>query len=152
MKRILLILLFCFILSISFYTGYQSKPQTIVNTTNYCPAFLDKNTDILWALVQNWRLENNLQPYAKNQKLCEIANIRVQEIQTDFSHDKFLTRFQHSPYVITENLVRHFPFEPDMLKAWIESPGHLTALKTSYTYACIACSNDNCVQIFSNLH
>ena len=148
MKRILLILVFCFFLSASFIAGMTIKERP--NITNYCPAFLDKNTDILWALVQNFRLENNLKPYTKNQILCDIANTRAQEIITDFSHDKFLNRFQNYPYLIAENLARYVAFEPDILGGWLNSPSHAKALYASYAYSCIACSNDHCVQIFTN--
>ncbi len=115
--------------------------------------FIQKNInqEILWSLVQNWRIENNLQPYTKNQTLCTIASTRLNEVQNNWSHNKFLDRFAYKyPSLIGENLAKDWTDEITTFNSWINSPAHLKNLKDSFIYSCLETKDSFAVQIFSS--
>lgn len=109
--------------------------------------------DVLWNRVQNWRVQTGLPKYIINYDLCIIADMRVEEIKKEFNHDGF---FDHSPEYLyysnmselAENLVKNYPDEDTMLSKWLDSEGHRRNLQDGYTYSCIRCSENHCVQIF----
>ena len=56
--------------------------QTLIN-----PITLD--SEKLFSLVNSWRVSESLAPYIKDERLCDLARIRLPEIKTKFSHDMF---------------------------------------------------------------
>jgi len=109
--------------------------------------------DILWDNVEIWRINNNLKPFIKNDLLCDLASLRVDDIQTTFSHDKFFTRdktFLKTFSKIGENLAQDYISEEILLKDWIASPEHFKNLQDSYSYSCIKIKNGRVVQIFGS--
>lgn len=130
----------------------------ILNFHTQTPIIHNLDSDKLWSLVQSWRQSQGLKPYTEDQKLCPIAQIRAQEIQTDFSHNQFHRRFDNSSFAISENLIRKYApaytitDEQDGLRAWLESPSHLDNLKKPYLFSCLRCINNFCAQEFSNFN
>ena len=141
-------------------------PYAIFDTTE---AFNNRqpkaSAEKLFELVQNWRTENGYNKYTLDKILCGYANQRAHELNNDFSHDafdpyKYITNFSY--VTVSENIVRVFDktaqvynFEKDskesiMLDWWLHSPKHLEALRADHTNSCVACYNDNCVQLFAN--
>lgn len=107
--------------------------------------------DVVWALVQNFRLENNLKTYEKSQKLCEIAKGRAGDILSEFSHRIFSEKYDgKTPYLISENIARGFLTEKATLDGWLKSASHSAALRADYQYSCIQCINLACVELFAN--
>ena len=104
----------------------------------------------MFSIIQDWRVSKKLRKYIENKELCKIADIRVEEIQKDFSHNKFLSNYQSFKSTVGENLSLDFT-EELTLKGWLNSPTHAKALRTNYKYSCVRCLNRACVQIFSNL-
>lgn len=78
-----------------------------------------------------------------------MTDVRAQEIQTDYSHDKFLTRYRTYPVKISENLTGAVS-EQEALTSWLKSASHSATLHKDYQYSCISCLNNLCVQIFSD--
>ena len=104
--------------------------------------------DSLWRLVQDWRVKNNYQAYTKSQNMCEIAKIRVKEIQTDWSHDKFQAVRWCENCNLGENLASSYENEAEALSAWEDSPSHLAELSKPYTHSCIEKDGYYITQIF----
>jgi hypothetical protein len=130
----------------------------ILSSRNPSPNTLSESTpalsqEKLWSLIQNWRRENNLKPYIKDENLCKFAEGRLLEVADDWSHEGYRekARTMLNGYSMTaENLVKDFNSEYSALNAWLNSPSHLGSLKREYTYSCVRCNNNICVQIFGN--
>jgi len=141
----------CFIVGIIYATIFLNKPIVYSNSTINPITLNDK---ILSSLVNEWRINNNLQPFTKNEKLCEITQNRVKEIQVTYSHIGFIEKnlsTKHNAY-FGENIGRGYTKEQDILNEWLNSPNHLNNLKNPiYTQTCISCENNYCVQIFSSI-
>lgn len=110
------------------------------------------SNDSVWERVQQWRVDNGKRTYTRDYYLCYIANTRVKEIQTDWSHNGFWVHvpemFRHGYYMIGENLARGFSSSESMLNAWLSSDTHRINLENNYTHSCVVCSNNYCVQMF----
>lgn len=135
-------ILFIF-LSFSLYFGfilYQQQTKTV-------------NTQLLWSLVQKWRIDNQLPAYTLDTLTCTTAIIRSKQIQTDWSHQGFLANPERwcggNACHIAENLASNIKDEQTILNLWLQSPRHLANLKADYPYACIACDQNYCAQIFA---
>lgn len=109
---------------------------------------LDKG--VLWEIIQNWRVENDLPEYTETEFTCNIADTRLKEVLINFSHDGFSAkRFCNSDCGIGENLVQNIGNEAQSLQAWLNSPEHLKNLKANYTHSCLRVYQDTAVHIFS---
>jgi uncharacterized protein YkwD len=105
--------------------------------------------DRLWSLVQDWRKGNNLPTYTKNQTLCDVAAIRLQDLYEENSHKRFKERVNTYLYgYISENLADGWENERDVLDAWLNSPSHKAALEDDYTDGCIVSDGDYVVHLF----
>ncbi len=77
---------------------------------------------------------------------CAFADIRLKEIQTDWSHKGF---FVHAKEQFTtgvrgtfhENLAMRFYDEPSVYRAWQASPRHNQNLQATSTRQCLRSSN-----------
>lgn len=114
---------------------------------------VELNQSVLLEEVQSWRHAQGLPAYQTDFYLCGIADLRVSQIQNDFSHDQFRanalewtnnSRFE----TISENLVRSFNTEQEAMNAWITSTSHLATLSDNYTNTCVRCEGTYCVEVF----
>ena len=146
-KNILLIVLVFFaLMSISVY-AIQKLVTNHDLATNTFQLPISINADYLTSLVNDWRIKNGLQAFTKDADLCAYADKRSVEIQTDFSHTKFLS----SPCNVKqcgENLAKGLSTENVVLQDWVNSPEHLANLKYSYSSMCISCKGNYCAQEF----
>jgi uncharacterized protein YkwD len=132
MKKILLILLLI---------PMQAYAVTVppVSTSSY---------DILSDL-NIYRAKYDLTPLEKNDTLCELAEKRVEQIKTDWSHGQFqpeIDKISNMDGVFSENLAR--TFEPgDVVWAWsMSQAGHREAmLVPNMKYGCVIQSGDRYV-------
>lgn len=115
------------------------------------PAYQQKQLSAvkLWSLIQDWRVSQGLQPYIKDQRLCKIAEDRVDD-GVDF-HKGFIEKYNNSnyPYAMQENQTGAASHE-DALDRWLNSPPHRATLEKPYTHSCVAVQRDWAVQIFSS--
>lgn len=111
--------------------------------------------DVLFNLIQQWRMENNLQTYVKSDLLCKIAEIRVREIYSDFSHNGLkgkAAKYCPNTCLLSENIAENIiTGEADVLRAWLNSSPHAAALKQDFKYSCLMSDGLKTVQLFSNL-
>jgi uncharacterized protein YkwD len=152
MKKMLMVLFILFFLSVGFVSGALVFAIIISKNPPITNQKLDQ--DILFALVQEWRVENGLRPYTKSQKLCDFASKRAKQIRTNFNHDEFLKDI-HTTGVLgvgeySENLAEVYEDEKTTLKGWLNSASHSAALHRDYKYSCIATYNNEAVQEFGN--
>lgn len=117
--------------------------------------FINLNESVLFELVQGVR--GNLKPYTKSEKLCDMAELRVEEVllesaNEDISHAGFSKMYQEKGNQgftqLSENLVCSFN-EKMALNQWFNSKSHRNAIFTEYPYTCLKCKADCCVQIFA---
>lgn len=159
MKRVIIALgLVLILIFINLSLNHEIKnlqsvtPVPILSPT---PTPLPLTAEQLMHTINAWRYAQGLQPYTKNDLLCNAAQIRVKEIQKDWSHAGFSIHLcGEIRCYIAENLVRGFPSAassiPLILDAWLASASHAANLKANYQYSCIACENGHCVQEFGN--
>ena len=149
MKKIFLII-FLLSLNISFwFLGYNIAKKKFYNPPKPIIISLKQiNEQKLFDLIQKYRYENYLPTYSKSDFLCNIADKRLQQIKTDFSHIIFSTSHYCDNCVISENLAKDFHDEQVLFTAWLNSPTHAQILKVPYTYSCLKTDGNNTVQIF----
>lgn len=145
MSKWLVITLFLGI--ITFVVWFVSKPidksYTEVSTS---PKI--SNVDKLFFLINNYRKQNNLPAFEKNEELCTIAEKRS-KIELDY-HKGFLEEYSSYPYKISENVTTGLdPYNAFI--GWRRSPSHNAAMLSDWKYACVSC-HTTCVTIFSNLN
>ena len=101
-----------------------------------------------WVRIQGWRSENNLDQYIYDQSLCDVANARLGEIKSDWSHKGFAKYIHNVDFrYLGENLAKGFDDSYQMFEAWLKSPTHRNNL-IKYTHSCLVCSDGYCVQMF----
>lgn len=105
--------------------------------------------DVLWSLIQDWRIASERPPYTVDSKLCDYADSRVKEIQNDFDHQKFVDMEKSDNFTtLSENASKNTNTEKQTLDAWLASHTHRSALEDQYTHSCLRCESNYCVQIF----
>lgn len=102
----------------------------------------------LWDSINQWRTRSGYTEYLKSDKLCQIADIRLTEIELNFSHEGFSADKFNYVGKIGENLISEVDTNNDALMSWIHSPNHLKLLSDSFTHSCIKTSGTYAVQIF----
>ena len=122
--------------------------------------FQEKLASEALVATNKYRARLNLTPVIENSIVCDLATARAVEISTDFSHDKFMARFENSSYgryidfanytVFGENLSRNFDKGEDVVNAWINSPKHKEILESTFEYGCIVCYKNYCA--FNTIH
>lgn len=127
-----------------------AKP-TFRATTNVVTK--EASSDVLFNLVNNWRIANNKEAYIRDPDLCTYANKRLLHVQAEFSHNLFDTTV--APLIdnkkfkmIGENLSKDESNEGLILSSWLASPTHRSNLDDAFTHSCLACKNSYCVQLF----
>lgn len=164
MYRLLLLVVMAFIAMTIFWINIKnptasqqikrtSQTQSYIPTNTPSPTPYIFHVKKLYDLVQEWRIQNNLQPYIKSDFLCSIADIRLKETEKQWDHSQFIgSRFCTSECSLGENLSRFFKTEQGTIDAWIQSPDHLENLKRDFSHTCLKCDTTSisnyCVQIF----
>lgn len=157
MKVSVLLLVVASFLAAYFYS--QSLHANIVSVPNrLLPTFSPTPTDIdlekitsenVLEYVQEYRISQKKSPYIHSKFLCKIANIRLNEVVTDWSHNKFIAdRFCESKCFIGENLSKNGRYADIVVSGWLSSPPHKAALDRNFTHTCIATDGNYVVQIF----
>ena len=97
------------------------------------------NEEKAFIRLNRWRAANKLAAFKKSDDLCDVAHIRVQQIETDFSHDKLLDTYNYKlPYIIAENAAHGQNSEDELIWQWDRSPIHSKYMRGDWSHACIA--------------
>ena len=95
-------------------------------------------------LFNNYRRQHGLSPLTFTEDLNRIAELRVQEIQVNFSHEGI------KEYHLAENIVMGVWSDQEALDCWDGSPGHrANMLDASYKYTGYAFDSGYAVQVFT---
>ena len=130
-----------------------SKPIPTAGPTP-TPIVLDPGK--LFNLVNEYRVNHNLNKLTLNKDLCPLANERLAQIHNDFTHNQFRAlRYRYFPDgEVGENLAEGYNSEKEAMNAWLASPTHHELIvKPNYTSSCLVTDTVNgtyAVQIFSN--
>lgn len=127
-------------------TSFQPLKLNIDNSSTL-------SADLLFNLVNDFRIKNNLPAFEKSPPLCELAASRATELPQEILvtgrlHSGFYSR--NLPYFATENVI-YAKSEQQALNWWLNSTIHRNTIIGNYKYSCSACQNQMCSQIFSSL-
>lgn len=129
------------------------SPATSIPTDVEVPVTEHSPTvDEIWDGVNKWRVKNNLPPFIKSERLCDMAKARIFEVKRDWSHDGFypMNKRFFTNAETGENLARDWKDVDSLIHAWEQSPLHLKNLTYNFKYSCIETDGFNIVQIFAN--
>ena len=110
------------------------------------------NKEEIWSLIQQWRQEQGYAQYAESERVCEVASIRLREVQQQFDHSKFrANRFCEDGEIckIAENLAKGQSSAEEVVNAWLASPVHAINLNGSFRESCIKTDGYHVVHIFA---
>lgn len=163
MKKLLKILavatfgVFCFVVGVTYQHNINLRNPVTVQVVKHRPY----SQEVLWSHIQNYKSKQGLQPYIEDQKLCEYADTRLEQVKSDYEHTGYentalafheLTGFMYSG----ENLASFIymsnqePKEENELSRWLASPTHRKNLDNAlYTHSCLRCNQTYCVQLFA---
>lgn len=151
-KMLLLISTLIIVISLFFvYLGYvdsnTGKFLTRPNSAQTQVVYPDKIE--LFNIVNKWRQSLGLTPYVESEFLCSVAETRIGEIKTHFSHGLFdADRFCDQICYLGENLSRVKNNSTEVLSEWLASKPHKKLLEGDFTHTCIATDGEYVVQIF----
>jgi uncharacterized protein YkwD len=95
-------------------------------------------------LFNSYRQQHGLSPLIFTEDLMRVAELRVQEIKVNFSHEGI------TKYHLAENIVMGVWSDQEALDCWDESPGHrANMLNASYKYTGYAFDAGYAVQVFT---
>lgn len=110
------------------------------------------DASILFGLVNEYRIQNNLAPFQEDARICSIAQDRAPQLYNEILGNSWMHKgFQELTlsYWATENIIYEFT-EQKALNWWKNSPIHNSALLGNYQYSCIKCQGNTCAEIFTN--
>lgn len=119
-----------------------SPMRVSAQTITKAPVQTAPATGDLLTQVNNFRAGKGLAPFSAHSDVCFFANLRAQEITSNFSHDGFNNRVQSNslPYKsytsVAENIAMN-PNSQNVVQSWIDSPGHNVNLSKDVPYACV---------------
>ena len=155
MGKTIFVILGIFIL-IGIFGSIQSKGETNTKKIEIAlPTLSPISADRLFDTVNKWRVDNGYPAYIKSDLLCQIAEKRLKQIKTDWSHDGFMSDDVNCGEVkchLGENLAKDINMEGLVLTEWLKSPKHLENLKYNYKYSCIKSEDNFVVHIFGNFY
>lgn len=110
------------------------------------------NSDEILRLINDHRKSIGAAPFAKDEKLCELARYRGPQLEEEI----FTTGAVHQglydlklPYIIVENMAS-YSSEQQIFNWWMNSWIHKASIEGDYTYSCGVCSGNSCAQLFTN--
>jgi len=150
MSKWIVLILFLGILTSALWFVFRPTINNLVEAYNSKlqppPTRPAPNPDKLFFLINEYREQNNLPAFEKNDELCSIAEKRSNNY-LDY-HKGFLAEYSSYPYKVSENVTTGL--EPnDAFQGWKGSPAHNAAMLADWKYACVAC-DITCVTIFSS--
>lgn len=115
--------------------------------------------------INNYRVQNNKSELSHYERLCDLAKVRVIEIQDNWSHDGFLqrsenpdelyNRFCNTPgftcLSIGENLAKNYQTVSELIGGWAASPGHNENMLGDYNAQCVAVDGLYATSLFAKV-
>jgi len=121
--------------------GKAEEKKEILNNREIKTSFFTT----LWGLIDDYKKTQKLPAIKKNDALCQLAELRSNQIYTDWSHNYFHTNLDllYNKYCGTctkmgENLAKDFYTAQSVFDAWLNSPSHKAVLDAPYTIGCLS--------------
>lgn len=138
------------------YSVIESQPKYSIESK---PDPVILNEKLMWKLVNDWRKNQGKAEYVIDENLCSLADIRVSEIKTNWSHEGFKERgssgsdelYSTGFINVGENLAQStdgWSDENSLFYNWLNSPSHKENLDKDYSHSCVKCEDNYCVQLF----
>ncbi|MBI4097955.1 MAG: CAP domain-containing protein [Candidatus Levybacteria bacterium] len=110
-------------------------------TTTDILVYPSQITDLLQQ-INSFRSGKGLAPLSANSETCFFANLRSQEIITNFNHDGFRNRIDTKtlPYPSYSSVAENISYNGDssqVVPNWINSGGHAENLLKDVPYGCV---------------
>lgn len=112
----------------------------------YKPTSTQPSVTLTYALINDYKRSVNLKPTILSAHTCQLADIRADDIQTEFNHRLFLIRAGERE--MGEILSSDYYDERKLVRAWLDSPTHKRILDMDFRYGCLRCKDGKCVMIF----
>ena len=115
------------------------------------------NSDTILTEVNNYRVQQGLNVVTKSDRDCQVAAVRLLEVENSFSHNGFSAkRFcddTHTSCHLGENLATDISPEQAVVDAWIASPEHQKIMTDKdFKYACVTNDGKYTVLTMSNVN
>jgi len=110
------------------------------------------NSDLIFDLTNEYRAKFGLAPFEKEEKVCNLAEIRTGEIASELAGNGALHSGLYNrnlPYWIFEN-AKVGSDEQGTLNWWVHSPIHRQSIVNNYKYSCVKCNGSICSQLFTS--
>lgn len=106
--------------------------------------------DALSMLINEKRSLNRLSLYSSSEVSCEIADRRVVETLSNYSHTGLSYYVDLYDIGVGENLADRYPTNEAVINAWMNSPSHrANILSTTWQYSCVRMVGSHIVVIFT---
>jgi uncharacterized protein YkwD len=108
---------------------------------------MDEKKAYIMDAVNDYRKSQGLPSVKTDPYTCTFAKIRAQEITKSFTHDGFERRITTDtlPYpsyhLVTENIAMTSDYK-QVVKLWINSPGHAENMRRDTPYVCVESSGN----------
>ena len=136
----------------SINTTITLSPAEVVTPTPASDASGGLNADKLFGMVNAKRQEAGLAPLEKDTTVCQVAQARAPQMQSDVASGNMHAGFyaRKPSYQSTENMI-YMNSEEQALNWWLNSPVHRGAIYGDYQDSCLVCQGNTCARIFANV-
>ncbi len=123
-------------------TPSPSPIKVASQTVTKAPVQVAPATGDLLSQINNFRAGKGLAPLSSHSDVCFFANMRAQEIISNFNHDGFTNRINSNslPYKSYSSVAENIAMNPnpnDVVSSWINSPGHNANMSKDVPYGCV---------------
>lgn len=124
-------------------------PQLQVITSLSNPGGL--NADILFSMVNSYRVSKGLPEFQKDERTCSLAASRAPEVEDEIMNGTMHNglRNRNLNYWNTENIIS-MRNETEAFNWWINDQIHKDAIESKNMYSCVACSGNSCAEEFTS--
>lgn len=110
------------------------------------------------AETRKWRVKNKLKNLENNVSMCDLAEIRLNQMHEEFSHRLFyeeaslIQKKNVHLGIIGENLYSGPVYDKDYIFGlWLNSPKHKDNIAGNYDVDCVKCDYGFCVHTFAQI-
>lgn len=122
----------------------QLNSQYAANTTQL-------DSEKIFSLVNQYRASQGLSSFEKDDKVCELAKTRSQELVGEIANGSIHSGLYNRdlPYWIWEN-AKVGSNEEGTVAWWLSSPVHHQSIVGDYKYSCVQCTGSYCSELFTS--
>ena len=109
------------------------------------------NSERIFELVNQYRTSQDLAPFERDDKVCELTQARSSELGAELNNGTIHSGLygRGLPYWIFEN-AKVGSNEEGTVAWWISSPLHHQSIVGDYKFSCARCTGNHCSQLFTS--